>query len=183
MGKAKSLKKSEIRAALSELNELCQAEYDIDLDALLLDKRPLAAMRMQRRTGIVLKQKFATSRQATGTTATKANRAWPWKKGSPEKVAPGAQRELELLNQLRMPSPWNERKPLSGTSDDKIPITGNEVKDDAEHERGLFKVVALYVADKVKGREGKTIREYFEAEETPRFEATLDLAVCYPTLQ
>jgi hypothetical protein len=76
-----------------------------------------------------------------------------------------------------MPGPWNERKPLSGTSDDEVPITWDQFKDDVEHERGLFKVVALYVADKVKGREGKTLREYFDDKESRRFEGGLDLAV------
>jgi hypothetical protein len=177
MSKGKSLETSEIRAALSELNQLCKAEYEIELEEMLINTGPLAAMRMQRLTGIVLKQKFATCRQATEKGATGAHRAWPWKEGSLERSAANAQRELALLNELRMPGPWNERKPLSGTSDDKVPITWNEFKDDVEHERGLFKVVALYVADKMKGREGKTIREYFDAKESRRFEAGLDLAV------
>jgi len=177
MAQGKALKKSEIRAALSELNELCKAEYGIELEQLLIDKTPIAAMRMQRLTGIVLKQRFATPGPPPNYSVTTARRAWPWKDGSPEESAAGAQRELELLNQLRMPGPWNERKPLSGTSDDKIPITWDEFKDDVEHERGLFKVVALYVADKVKGRDGKTLREYVDAKESRRFEAGLDLAV------
>lgn len=37
-------------------------------------------------------------------------------------------------------------------------------------------LAALYVADKMKGRERKTLREYLEAEESRRFEAGLDLA-------
>lgn len=177
MSKGKALKTSEIRTALSELNKLCKAEYKIGLEELLIDKSLLAAMRMQRLTGIVLKQKFARCRRATEQGVTKARRVWPWKKRSPEKSAADAQRELKLLNQLRMPGPWNERKPLSRTSDDKIPITWDDFKDDVEHERGLFKVVALYAADKVKGREGKTLRKYFDAKESLRFEAGLDLAV------
>jgi hypothetical protein len=177
MGKGKPLGKTEIRAALSELNRLCRAEYEIELEELLIDKSPLAALRMQRLTGIALKRKFARCRRATEKGATGAHRAWPWKKRSPEESKAGAERELKLLNKLRMPGPWNERKPLSGTSDDRVPITWDEFKDDVEHERGLFKVVALYVADKVKGREGKTLREYLDAEESPRFEAGLDLTV------
>jgi hypothetical protein len=175
MSKGKSLRTIEIRTALSELHRLCQAEYNIDLEELLIDKSSLAAMRMQRLTGIVLKQKFATCRRATQMSETEARRTWPWKKHAPETSAADA--ELKVLNQLRMPGPWNERKPLAGTSDDKVPITWDEFKDDVEHERGLFKVLALYVADRVKRREGKTLREYFDAKESPRFEAGLDLAV------
>ena len=137
MAKAKALKKTEIRASLSELDELCKAEYGIELEQLLIDKTPIAAMRMQRLTGIVLKQRFATPSPPASDGATHARRAWPWKDGSPEESAAGAQRELKILNQLRMPGPWNEKKPLSGTSDDKIPITWEQFKDDVEHERGL----------------------------------------------
>jgi hypothetical protein len=176
MSKGKALKKSEIRTALSELNKLCQAEYEIDLEELLIDKSELAAMRMQRLTGIVLKQKFAKCGPAAKKSITGARRAWPWKEGSPEKSTARAQKELTLLNELREPGPWNERKPRSGTNDDKVPITWDEFKDYVEHERGLFKVVALYVVDKVEGRKGKTLRKYFDAKESPRFEAGLDLA-------
>jgi len=165
MATGKTLKKTEIRAALSELDTLCKDEYGIKLEQLLIDKTRMAEMRMQRLTGIVLKQKFATRSGPAPHSATKARRSWPWKDGSPEKSAAGARRELKILNQLRMPGPWNTIKPLSGTSDDKTPITWEQFKGDVEHERGLFKVVALYVADKVKGREGKTLREYFDAKE------------------
>lgn len=177
MAKEKALTETEIKAALSELNKLCEAEYGIDLENLLIDKTPIAALRMQRLTGIVLKQRFAIPNPAPNYSATAARRAWPWKDGSPETNAAGAQRELELLNQLRLPGPWNERKALAGTSDDKIPITWDQFKDDVEHERGLFKVVALYVADKVQGRAGRTLSEYLDTEESRRFEAGLDLVV------
>jgi hypothetical protein len=184
MAEGKALTKSEIRAALFELNELCKAEYGIELEQLLIDKTPsktgpvklLAEERMQRLTGIVLKQRFATPRPLEGFSLTEARQRWPWKDGSPEESAVGAQRELELLNELRKPGDWNEQKLLSGTSDNKS-ITWDQFKHDVEHERGLFKVVALYVNDKLRGREGKTLREYFDAEESRRFEAGLDLAV------
>jgi len=170
------LELEQIRSALAQLDVLSRAEYGMGLEELLLDTDPKAAMRMQRLTGIVLKQKFATAGPAPGYSATGAKRSWPWSPGSPETAAAGT-RELELLNELRMPGPWNERKPLSGTAEDHVPITWAQFRDDVEHERGLFKVVALYVADKVKGRETKTLREYFDAKESRRFEAGLDLAM------
>jgi hypothetical protein len=75
-----------------------------------------------------------------------------------------------------MPGPWNERKPVAGNGLDFTPITWTELKDDADNERGLFKILALYVDDKLKNRDRKTLREYLEADESRRFEAGLDLA-------
>lgn len=176
MATGKALSETEIRAALAELNELCEAEYGIELEELLTDKTKVAELRMQRLVGIVLKQRFSSPGSVPTFSETNARRAWIWKDGSLEGAA-GTQRELELLNQLRMPGPWNWRKTLSGTHEDNIPITWDEFKHDVEHERGLFKVVALYVADKVKGREGKTLDQYLDAKESREFEAGLDLAV------
>jgi hypothetical protein len=177
MSEEKALMIDEIKVALSELNELAQSEYGIPLKQLITDRTPVASTRMQRLTGIVLKRKFATPISSPNYSTTGASRSWPWKDGSPEESGADAQAELKLLEQLRMPGTWNERKPLSGTSHDSCPITWDQFKDDVEHERGLFKVVALYVADKIQGREGRTLREYFAAGESRRFEAGLDLAV------
>ena len=38
MARGEALKKSEIRAAIFELNELCKDEYGIELEQLLIDK-------------------------------------------------------------------------------------------------------------------------------------------------
>jgi hypothetical protein len=108
---------------------------------------------------------------------TGARRSWPWANDAPEQQAKVAPKEFAILNQLRMPGPWNERKPLAGNADDLEPITWNDLKDDADNERGLLKILALYVNDKLKHRDGKSFREYLEADESPRFEAGLDLAM------
>jgi hypothetical protein len=42
---------------------------------------------------------------------------------------------------------------------------------------GLFKVVALYAADRFHDRQRRTLRRYFEPSESPRFEAGLHLAI------
>jgi hypothetical protein len=76
-----------------------------------------------------------------------------------------------------MPGPWNERKPPIGNADDPVPITWSQLEDDADNERGLFKILALYVDDKLKRRDERSFREYLEADESPRFEAGLDLAM------
>jgi len=76
-----------------------------------------------------------------------------------------------------MPGPWNERKPLAGTAEDLVPVKWEDFKDDVDNERRLFKILSLYVDDKLKRRDGKSFREYLEAKESRRFEAGLDLAV------
>lgn len=177
MPKARCLGIGEIRAALAELDELSRAEYEIPLEVLLTRKDPLSRRRMQRLAGIVLKKKFAVEGPPPQHGATGARRSWPWKKTTPAASATRAPKEFELLNELRKPGPWNERSSLARTSKHGKAITWEQFKDDAENERGLFKIVALYVVDKVNARKGKSLREYLDAEESRRFEAGLDLAV------
>jgi hypothetical protein len=166
----------EIRAALLELNEISLDEYGVGLEDLLLDRSPNSALRVQRLTGIVLKRPFANRAGSASASLTGARRSWPWAPGTPEDHASVAPKELTILNQLRMPGPWNERKPLAGNAADMVPITWSELKDDADNERGLFKILALYVDDKLKHRDSRSFREYLDADETRRFEAGLDLA-------
>jgi hypothetical protein len=170
------VKKEDINEALKDLNATSLAEYGLGLEDLLLDPSPDSALRLQRLVGIVLKQPFAEQAPPPPYSRTGARRSWPWSKGTPEHEAKVAPKELAILNQLRMPGSWNERKPLAGNADDLVPITWSQFKDDADNERGLFKILALYVDDKLKGRDGKSLREYLETRESHRFEAGLDLA-------
>lgn len=176
MDTSKSIELEQIKAALAELDQISIDEYGLALEDLLLDPSPDSALRVQRLTGIVLKRPFARPAPPASYSRTGARRSWPWAGGTPEEQAKVAPRELAILNHLRMPGPWNERKPLAGTADDLVPITWSDLKDDADTERGLFKILALYVDDKLKGREGRTLREYLETDESRRFEAGLDLA-------
>src|SRR5262249_42169799 len=176
MPKNKTLSRAQIRTALADLNRLSNAEYGVSLEQLLTEKRRDSALRMQRLTGIVLKRPFAKKSPPTKHSATGARRSWPWKKRAPETSTAIAPKELALLNELRMPGPWNERKKRTGTAKDKIPVSWGEFQSDVEHERGLFKVLALYVNDKIRGQSPKTLREYLKADESRRFEAGLDLA-------
>ena len=164
-----------VTAALREFDELSRDEYGISLEELLLDQSTLGAQRMQRLTGIVLKKKFATPVAAGSYSATHARRAWPWA-GSPEKAASSAPREFAVLEELRKPGLWNERKPKA-TPKDGAPISWDDFMDDAEHERGLFKVLALDVSDKLRSRQRKSFRDYLESKESRKFEAGLDLAM------
>jgi hypothetical protein len=169
-----SLAIQDIKTALAMFDRLSKEEYGEGLEETLL--RNDGALRMQRLTGIVLKRPFATPGKPPAYSQTGARRAWNWNSNSPEDVAAAAPREFKILAELRMPGPWNERKPLEGTAEDEVPITWEELKDDAEHERGLFKILALYVDDKLNGRRSRTLREYVEADESRKFEAGLDLA-------
>ncbi len=176
MTSGKVLDLQQIRRAIAELDELSKKEYGLGLEQVLVDDTPNGAVRLQRLTGIVLKREFAEPGGPPTYTRTGARRSWPWKDAPPEASAERAPREFEILRELRMPGPWNERKPLSGTVDDQVPISWEQLQDDADNERGLFKILALYVEDKLKGRDRKTLREYLETDESRRFEAGLDLA-------
>lgn len=172
------IQKAQIRAALAELDQLALAEYGMPLEALLLSSEPIAELRVQRLVGVALKRKFARPLEPAPHSATHALRSWPWPDSGDSlvPVEPDADKELALLEQLRMPGPWNERKALSGTPEDGKPVSWSEFKDDAEHERGLFKILALYAVDKFNQRETRTLKAYLEAEESKGFEAGLDLA-------
>jgi hypothetical protein len=166
------LSKQDIQASLSELNALSLEEYGLTLEQVLLDPSPMSAMRVQRLTGILLKRPFAIESGAPAFSETKARRSWPWAQESPDVRAAVAPAEFAVLNELRQPGPWQERTPPAGASE----ITWDQLKGDVEHERGLFKVLALYVNDKLRRQQGKSFKEYLEAKESKQFEAGLDLA-------
>lgn len=165
-----------IKTALSKLDRLSRAEYDVGLEELLLSTSPEAALRLQRIVGIVLKRPFAEKAPPNPQGITGARRSWPWLEKSPKELAAEGPRELAILNKLRMPGPWNERRKV-GKNGDVIAAKSNwdEFKDDADNERGLFKILVLYVDDKLKKRKGKSLQEYVEAKESRRFEAGLNL--------
>lgn len=170
------LRLEEVQAALEELNQVSLDEYGRGLEALLLDPSSDSALRLQRLVGIILKRPFARQADPVPYSRTRARHSWPWAEESPEGLAKVAPNEFAILNQLRLPGSWNERKSLAGNANDSVPITWDELKDDAENERGLFKVLALYVDDKLKRRDRRSLKEYLEADESRRFEAGLDLA-------
>ena len=174
----KHIQKAQIRAALAELDRLALAEYGMPLETLLLSHEPIAELRVQRLVGVALKRKFAKPAEPAPYSATRALRSWPWpdRTDSLAPIEPDAAKELMLLEKLRMPGPWHEGKAMTGTPEDQLPVSWSEFKDDAEHERGLFKILALYVADKFDQKESKTLKAYIGASESKSFEAGLDLA-------
>jgi hypothetical protein len=173
-----SLQKPQIRAVLQELDELARAEYGVPLEVLLLRSEPTSELRVRRLVGVVLKRKFARPVSSAPHSATGATRSWPWADDDDSlvPVEADAAKELALLEQLRMPGSWNESEALTGSPADEVPVSWSEFKNYAEHERGLFKILALYTTDKFNKRETRTLKAYLEAPELRRFEAGLDLA-------
>jgi hypothetical protein len=164
---APTLSKQQIDEALADLDRLSDKEYGYGLDELLNDPdHKLADLRLQRLTGILIKRSFAHSLPiGAAPTETKSRRAWKWDldKFSDPRLAETP--EYKVLDELRREMNQSEHE-----------ATFQQLTDEAEHERGLFKVLALWVSDKLKHEKGKSFKDYFEAEESPRFEAVLDVS-------
>ena len=173
-----SLQREQIRTALAELDRLALDEYGVSLESLLLSHEPISAQRVRRVVGVVLKRKFAKSTTFVPYSMTGARRSWPWPdlNDSLVPIEPDAANELALFEQLRLPGPWNRLKQRVGTSADEVPVPWRDFKHDADQERGLFTVLALYAVDKLKKAEPKNLEAYLEATESKSFEAGLDLA-------
>ena len=172
------ISRADVQDALAQLNALCIEEYgsDVTLDSVLRDpdwKR--GELRLQRLTGIMLKRPFARAAERSQSSATGAMRSWNWVAKEPSSSYAASQ-ELVIINELRLPGPWNERKPSNGTSENETKISWDKFVGDVEHERGLFKVLVLYVDDKLRRKQRRTLSEYTEADESKEFEAGLDLA-------
>lgn len=162
-----------IETLLKDLDQLCQEEYskpgqDYGLLQLLADKdHDLALERLQRLTGVMLKRRFAMPHPVEGaTSATRANRQWHWDRDRLESSAPAETPELGILDELRRDLPRSARRAP----------TWEGLAFEAEHERGLYKLLVLWIADKWQGKETESIRNYIDAKESPRFESILDVA-------
>lgn len=165
-----SLPKEEIETALAELDGLAQFEYGVSLKDLLSSKDPVSPLRVQRLVGISLKRKFVEEGPATTWSMTGAAHSYAWQdfSDSLEPIKKGeATQELALLEELRKPGPWNERTEQ---------LSWGSFKSEVEHERGLFKLVALYAWDKFNKQQTRKLNDYFEAEESPDLEFGLNLA-------
>ncbi len=170
-----SLSRSQIRDALRVLDDLAQEEYGASLETLLLSGGELASLRLERLTGIALKRPFAIPRVGANRSATNARRSWSWSDQSLDSCRRDSPDAFAVLEELRSPGPWNRSIIARGAG--SAPVSWDHFKRDVEHERGLFKVLALYVADRLSGTGSKSLRAYIEASESRRFEAGLDLAV------
>jgi hypothetical protein len=157
-----------VAAALAQLDALSRNEYGSSLIEVLQDpNHALGLQRVRRLTGIVLKRPFArASELPTPSSATHAHRAWEWVPAEMEGAEDPKSAEAELLRHLRDSLPALSQRPP----------TWEDLRDEADHERGLFKVLAGYLADRLKGRDIQSMRAYLDAHETRTTKAVLDLA-------
>ena len=148
------LTRDEIYRSLRELNRLCRAEYD----APLLEVMDNPA-KLRRLGGLTIKRPFATPMPASPKSATGARRSWAWNDDlfdSPNRDLP----EFQLLDSLRA---WRGLGPA--------PRGFEVLAAQVETERGLFKVAASWLQDRLRGRETKSLREYYGAAESARVAA------------
>jgi hypothetical protein len=150
----------DIMGALRRLDDLSQAEYGESIVDVVEDPD-----RLRRLTGIMIKKPFGTP-HAIGShgTATGARRYWKWdtrKLANPDPASP----EFQMLDELRAHVGLRPG-----------PEGFEQLADHAENERGLFKITAAWLHDKLGGRKPKTLREYYGAEESKKASVLLDLA-------
>jgi hypothetical protein len=184
---ADRLTQRQIKEAVEELDALCRDEYGEDRSYGLLEllddpDRQLAQIRLQRLTGIALKGKFAERESASEPyqgepygysgppmpSVTGARWRWEWRRGRLEDNALQRSVEFRVLDQMRQELPTLVGDWLEPTWDDFL----REV----DTERGLYKVLTLWLMDKWEGRETQSIKAYLAQKETPKFASLLSLA-------
>ncbi len=167
------LTKEQVHDAIRTLDCLCRKEYGENnqyglVDLLSDPDEELSAARLQRLCGLILKKNFATPiKLKMKSVVTKANNGWKWDLNKFEDKKLQQTQEFWVLNQLREWLP---------TYDSYRKSTWDDLRDEADTERGLYKISTLWIQDKWKGCETKSIRDYLEQEESPRFEAVLNIA-------
>lgn len=168
---ATGLSDEQVRKAVADLDGLTRREYGYGLDELLADPdRTLAELRLKRLTGILLKRRFGRPQKiGASPTATGSRRAWRWTVAKFDDPGLAGTPEYGLLDELRRDL-GRQRGDPSSAEDPSFA----ELVDEAEHERGLFKVLALWLDDRLQKREARSLKEYLEAAESARFEAALD---------
>lgn len=163
------LSRSEIQRSVRDLDALCRDEYSVELRTLLNDPdREQASERLKRLTGIVLKRKFGESHVIDPSAArTKSRRAWEWK--------------LERFDDANLQM-TDEFAVLDGIRQSLPAVTGyrqarwDQLVTEADTERGLYKLLVLWVDDTWNKRETKSIKAYLAQNESAELKAALDIA-------
>ena len=151
----------DILGALRELDELSQAEYGMALVDVVEDPD-----RLRRLTGIMIKKPFGTPHPIAGHgTATGARRYWEWDSAKLAHPDDASAPEYQMLQELR--AHVGLRPGPRGLKD---------LADQADSERGLFKITAGWLLDRLRGQKPKSLRQYYGAEESKKAAALLDLA-------
>ena len=163
----------QIVEGVTNLDDLCQEEYGQGLVQLLGDSdEQLAARRLRRLTGVTLKMEFAEPTPIGSVPSESgALRYWTWD----EKLAKGEVRDPSnpnyvVLDQLR------EALPTLDPSYEWRDASWPHLVEEAEHESGLFRVLACWVDDKLSGRETSSFREYFVGDASLNVGTTADVA-------
>ena len=145
------LTKHQVDETLRQLDRLCREEYQTDrqyglVDLLADTDSELGAIRLQRLTGILLKRRFAEPKPICNRQSeTLANHSWKWDLGR------FADPDLQLINEFRV---LNDIRGKLWEGGDREP-TWIDLRHEAEHERGLFKVLVLWIDDTIKGEKKK----------------------------
>lgn len=144
---------------LGQLDTLSQQEYEAPFLDVMDDP-----VKVRRLTGVMVKAPFASAAEPSPNSKTGARRTWVWGDGllhSPDRRLP----EFQLLDELRE---WRGLGPSPG---------GFAVlTDQLDTEGGIFKVTALWLQDRLRGRDTRSLREYYGAAESNRFKTLFNLA-------
>ena len=159
---SKSIDEQTARAALVELNKLCELEYDLTLEGVLT--HPGAQERLQRLTGVLLKRHFAKREdRGAGYNPTGANSSWVW---HPDSLADPELQKLDEYQQLDDIRREND----DGTWKSLL---------DVEHEAGLFYVLGKWVYGKLNNDQ-RTFIEHYRESRSPETNLAINLVNLLP---
>lgn len=151
--------RTDIEAGLKELDRLAMIEYGESIVVVADDPD-----RLRRLAGIMIKEPFGrASATEHRPTRTGARQYWDW---DADKLAK-ADHSLPEYQMLELLRDFDQLPP------DEYGITVLTAR--TMNERGLFKVVAEWLRAK-HNRDDKSLRELYEATESPRAEKALDFA-------
>lgn len=151
----------QLNAAFEEIDKLSRAEYGMTLQKLL--ELPMAAERLRRLAGIILKAPFATSTAPNSYNPTDSLRSWHWKAELFEDPDLVSTEQYQLLKQLR-----DEK--CSGSWGELQAIT---------NEAGLMWVLGKWLKGRLSGVE-KSFKEYYYEPNTPEVNLALNAVNLLP---
>ena len=171
---------AEIRSGSEQLDQLSKSEYGQSIREILQDQSlsdEAKENRLCRLGGIMVKSSFGYSRPISElgmSSNTGAANGWLWYENDLWRTSledPGKSDEVRFLQELK--DLWAQDAGVPTNRDDPHWET---FKADLDHERGLFKYIALYIHGRVTGSRTKSFQEILNAPESPNFGLTLDLA-------
>ena len=136
MNAADAIDRNQLEEGLRLLNILAQEEYEVELSSLLNDlsrDQDVPLWQLGRLLGVAVKEPFAEPRSMEPSTSfTRARRAWLLDEHRFDEADKQRTWQFEVLDKVRMSEPmglrWNSVR---------------ELAENAQHERGFFKYLAL----------------------------------------